>query len=282
MPAPIYTAENCKAAYQLDWVYSLFWRKPPGELEWLEELKKLTEQDGIRLLQHTFEEPNVSKLLVSTKPEVSPLKIAQRIKGRLQHLIRERLPDAFRRNYAIRSVGSTKRENLERYLQSQLRHHPMADARIVERFEKYQINNADVDLSQPSETAHARYWYNLHVAFVNEERWRDVRESRLATVRDMVVKASAAKAHWLSRGAIVADHVHLIMRCGLSESPQEVALSYMNNVAYALGMKPDLQFSYFVGTFGEYDLGVIPRPHNQSFAPPTKVGGGEKDAAVAE
>jgi REP element-mobilizing transposase RayT len=275
MPAPIYTAENCKAAYQLDWVYSVFWRTPPGELEWFEELKQLTDADGIRLLQHTFEEPNVSKLLVSTKPEVSPLKIAQRVKGRLQHLIREHLPDAFRRNYAIRSVGSTKRENLERYLEAQLRHHPMADARVGERFEKYQIKNAVVDLSKPSETTHARYWYNLHVAFVNEERWREVREDRLAAVRDMIVNAAAAKGYGLSRGAIVADHVHLTMRCALSESPQEVALSYMNNVAYALGMKPVLQYSYFVGTFGEYDLGVIPRLGGQSFAPPTKVGGGE-------
>ena len=105
MPAPIYTAENCKPAYQLDWVYGLFWRKPPGELEWFEELRQLTEPDGIRLLQHTFEEPNVSKLLVSTKPEVSPLKIAQRVKGRLQHLIRERLPDAFKRNCADDSIS---------------------------------------------------------------------------------------------------------------------------------------------------------------------------------
>jgi REP element-mobilizing transposase RayT len=282
MPTPIYTSENCKAAYQLYWVHSLFWRTPPGDTGWFEELKRLTEDDGIRLLQHKFEEPNVSKLLVSTKPEVAPRLIAQRVKGRLQHLIRERLPDAFRRNYAIRSVGSTKRENLEKYLEGQLRHHPMADTRIGDRFEQYQMNNAEVDLSRPSETTHARYWYNLHLVMVNEERWREVNESRLAAVRDMIVKAAAAKGHWLSRGAIVADHVHLTMRCKLEESPQDVALPYMNNVAYALGMKPALQFSYFVGTFGEYDLGVIPRPTAQSFAPPTKVGGGDGIQVAAE
>jgi hypothetical protein len=46
----------------------------------------------------------------------------------------------------------------------------------------------------------------------------------------------------------------------LEESPEAVVLGYMNNLAYACGMKPCFQFSYYVGTFSEYDLGVIPRP----------------------
>jgi hypothetical protein len=50
------------------------------------------------------------------------------------------------------------------------------------------------------------------------------------------------------------------MRCKLEESPQDIALSYMNNLAYAQGMKAVFKYSYFVGTFGEYDLGVIPGP----------------------
>jgi len=33
----------------------------------------------------------------------------------------------------------------------------------------------------------------------------------------------------------------------------------MNNLAYTCGMKPVFRFSYYVGTFSEYDLGVIPR-----------------------
>ena len=37
-------------------------------------------------------------------------------------------------------------------------------------------------------------------------------------------------------------------------------LGYMNNLAYVHGMKPAFRFSYYVGTFSEYDLGVIPRP----------------------
>jgi hypothetical protein len=51
----------------------------------------------------------------------------------------------------------------------------------------------------------------------------------------------------------------LELGCGLEDSPLEVALSYVNNLAYTQGMKPVYQFGFYVGTFGEYDLGAIRR-----------------------
>ncbi len=260
MPEPIYTAESCSAAYQLDWSYTLFWHDPPADFDWLEPLRAAIEPDGIRVLQHQFDPPNLSKFLVSTKPGVSPLRIAQRVKGRLQYVVRDRMPRPFRRNYGLRSVGSTRREKLERYLESQLEHHRMADPRVQQRLRDYQICQADVDLSQPQRTTHALYWYNLHLVFVHDGRHMEIRHEVLQSLRAMILKASQAKRHRLSRAAIVPDHIHLTLGCRLEEPPSEVALAYMNNLAYAAGMKPTFKFSYYVGTFSEYDLGVIPRP----------------------
>src|SRR5262249_1950272 len=109
MHTPLYTADNCKPAYQLDWSYALFWRSPPANLNWFADLQPLCEADRVRLLQHEFKPPNVSQFLVSTQPHVTPRLIAQRVKGRLQHLIKSELPKAFRRNYCLRSIGSTRR-----------------------------------------------------------------------------------------------------------------------------------------------------------------------------
>ena len=75
-------------------------------------------------------------------------------------------------------------------------------------------------------------------------------------MRDMIVRAAGKKEHLLSRAGIVPDHVHLAIGCNLAESPAEVALSYMNNLAYACGKKRVFAFGFYVGTFGEYDLGV--------------------------
>lgn len=185
--------------------------------------------------------------------------MAQRVKGRLQRLIREQMPNAFRRNYGLRSVGSTRREKLEHYLQSQLERHPMADPRVQEPLKKYQIHHPRVDLSAARRTSHAIYWYNLHLVVVNDERYREVRDEALQGMRDAILKVSRERGHLLSRAAIVPDHVHLLLGCRLEESPEEVALIYLNSMAEACGRKAVFKPSYFVGTFSEYDLGVIPR-----------------------
>lgn len=88
----------------------------------------------------------------------------------------------------------------------------------------------------------------------------------------MLLAASRAKGHWLSCAALLPDHIHLAIGCKLEESPEEIAMGYLNNLAFARGMRPVFRFGYFVGTFGEYDLGVIPRSA-ESGLPPSELGG---------
>jgi len=237
----------------------VFWHEPPQDESWLDDLKELNEKDHIRILQHKFKAPNISQFLISTRPEVVPLIMAQRVKGRLQRLIRGNMANAFQHNYGLRSIGSTRRNNLEDYLARQLAHHPMADTRVNERLTRYQIHDPGVDLSKPRRTAHAQYWYNLHIVIVNSERYLQLRDDVLHELRQMILKSAEAKGHWLSRAAIVPDHLHLALGCKLEASPSDVALGYLNNLAFACGMKEVFRFGYYVGTFSEYDLGVIPR-----------------------
>ena len=63
----------------------------------------------------------------------------------------------------------------------------------------------------------------------------------------------------LSKGGILPDHVHLALGCDVREPPCQVALSYMNNLAYAFGMKRAFAIGFYVGTRGEYDVGVAAR-----------------------
>jgi hypothetical protein len=254
---PIYTAENIKVAYQLDWSLTLFWHKPPQSDAWLEELKETTETDGVRILQHRFARPDCSLFLVSTRPEVVPIEISRSVKGRLQHLVRKTWPKAFQRNYDLRSIGSTIRSKLDEYVAKQLEHHLAAEPQTQEILADFQIHHPEVNLSKARFTSHARYWCNLHVVFINDWRWRELRRELLVSVQDMIQRASTAKSHLLARAGILADHVHLLLGTRLEESPLDVGLSYMNNVAYVYGMKPTLKYSCFLGTFGDYDLGAV-------------------------
>jgi REP element-mobilizing transposase RayT len=254
--AAIYTKDNCKPAYQLNWSLALFWQEAIGRSDWLTDLQAATEPDGVRILEHRFAQPNVSQFLVSTRPETAPERLAWSVKGRLQNLLGRQRPKAFRRNYGLRSLGSATREAVEAYVRSQVEHHPMADPRVQERLRTVQIENAQIDLSAPRRNAHALYWYNLHVCLVNEGRCREVHMESLERLRATVLRAAAKKGHLLSRGGIVPDHIHLTLGCDPSEAPAEVALSYMNNLAYAYGMKRVFAFGFYVGTFGDYDLGA--------------------------
>jgi len=261
MPAPaaIYTVHNCRPAYQLNWSLTVFWNHPPHGDEWFADLQKATEPDGVRLLEHRFREPDASQFLVSTTPQVAPPQLVRLVKGRLQYLVRGRIPLAFRRHYGLRSVGTADRQTVEEYVCSQVEHHPMADPRVQDMLERYQIRCAQTDLSQPRHTAHGQFWYNLHLVFVHQERWREMREAALARTREVILGTAQKHAHLLSFAGIVPDHIHLTLGCTWKQSPADAALCYMNNLAYAAGMKPIFKFGFYAGTFGEYDLGAVRR-----------------------
>jgi REP element-mobilizing transposase RayT len=254
---PIYMAGNCTPAYQLNWSLAVFWRSPQHCEDWLGPLRAATEPDGVRILEHTFRSSTVSQFLLSTTPQVCPQDFVRAVKGRLQHIVRSERPKAFRRNYSFRSVGRVKRATVERYVRDQLGHHPMADAEVQERLRKQHDVQASAGISEPRHTSRGLYWYGLHLVFVNEGRWMEIRPEVLKGIQTSIAGTAAKRQCSLSRVALLPDHVHLLLGCPGQRSPEELALSFMNNVAHACGMRPLLRFSYYAGTVGEYDLGAV-------------------------
>jgi REP element-mobilizing transposase RayT len=269
--APIYTAQNCTFSCPLQWGVSVFWRTLMRDDSWYTALAGALEADGIRLLGHRFLEPRTSQFVVSTQPHVAPLTIIQRVKGRLQYLVRAQLPKPLQRNYAVRSFGRVTRETVEAYVASQLEHHKMADPRFENRLRRLQIVHDEIDLSQARQTSHGLYWYNLHVVLVHRERSAETREDVLQRVRDMMVRVCAAKGWLLSRAGILPDHVHLALGCSIDISQVDVALALLNNLAYVHDMRPVFQFGGFIGTFGEYDQRAV---HSETPLHPAELGGG--------
>jgi REP element-mobilizing transposase RayT len=100
----------------------------------------------------------------------------------------------------------------------------------------------------------------------------EIREHPLSAVREMIVAASQAKGYLLSRAGILPDHVHLTLGCPLHVAPADVALGFLNNLAYAHGMRAVFQFGGFVGTFGEYDNRAV--KSETSLRPGKPSGGG--------
>ncbi len=254
----IYTPQNIKPSYKLYWTLAIFWRdKSIAAEHWLNDLKPLTEKDGARILEYRLKNKTTSQFLISARPELSPSDIIRSVKGRLQHFIRAQVPKAFKGNYSIKSIGSAKLNVVQRYLDSQLKHHRMADIKVQTKFCKYQVDNTNVDLKSPRYSTHGQFVNNLHLVLVHAERWREIRDDHLIRIIDMIQRTAQKKKHLLSKVRLLPDHIHLTLGCYITESPMNVALGYMNNIAYGHEMKPLFQHSFYVGTVGEYDLGAV-------------------------
>jgi REP element-mobilizing transposase RayT len=276
MPSPLYTADNVRIAYQLNWSLAVFWNQYFAPSVWFESLQAATEQDGVRILEHRTTKPNVSLFLLSTKPHVSPAQGIRSVKGRLQYLVRAKLPKAFRRNYSLHSLGSANQPDMEQYVASQTKHHPMADSRVQSMLARYQFCDRTVDLAQTRRRAYGQFIYNLHLVLVHRDRDVEIREECFRTTRDMLRAVARKKNHRLSRVGLLADHVHWTIGCGIQESPLEVGLTYASNLAFAHGMRAVFQFGFYVGTFGPYDWNAVRRSlAGQSSSRRDKLGGDE-------
>jgi REP element-mobilizing transposase RayT len=257
-PVPLYQFDDEKTAYHLRYTWTGWPSGGDMPVVDMEPIKPLWESDGMRLLE-SRRMPREIQLAFSTRAQVSPVFLAARAKGRLQHAIRAAgLAFAgFSRKVAVRSVGDNTTADVEPYVARQVAKERFVDERFAAALTDYTVACQEVDLRQPSETLSGRYWYNLHVVLVVAERGRVVDTAALAVLRDGSIRIAAKKGHALARLAVMPDHLHLALRGNIDDSPQDIALGFQNNLAYMLGQKRIWDDGFYVGTFSEYDFGAI-------------------------
>ena len=188
-----------------------------------------------------------------------PVLLAARAKGRLQHAMRTAgVPfDGFSRKVALRSVGDNTTADVEGYIARQVAKERFADSRFAAEIAEFTAGCPEVDLRQPSASLSGRYWYNLHVVLVVAGRDGIADRATLAAIRDGSLRIAAKKGHAVARLSAMPDHLHIALRGNIKDSPQEIALSFQNNLAYLLGQKHIWNHGFYVGTFSEYDFGAI-------------------------
>ncbi|WP_342190349.1 hypothetical protein Pla52nx_001249 [Stieleria varia] len=94
---------------------------------------------------------------------------------------------------------------------------------------------------------------------VHAERWRTAQPDFLRVTRDAILGAARKKHHRVARLALLPDHVHFTLAMDYESSPEQIALSYMNNVAFRHGMLHLWMNSFYVGTIGRYDMDAVRR-----------------------
>ena len=56
---------------------------------------------------------------------------------------------------------------------------------------------------------------------------------------------------------LMPDHWHASLRGAIDQAPTDIAMVFMNNLAYMAGRDAIWQYGYYVGTFGEYDMDAV-------------------------
>jgi REP element-mobilizing transposase RayT len=257
---PLYRAAALRAAYQLRYGWTGWPSQAPFPnhllASLLNEIAPEWENDGIRVLESSLA-PTQIQLTLSTTPQVAPVKLAGRVKGRLEHHCRRRgTAIEFSRKLALRSLGDPTRAEVEAYIRNQVPQQALADERFRELLTSLTVVNPQVDLSQPTESNSGRYWYNLHLVLVVSERYRLCEAATLAKIRDTALRICVKKGYAASTFAVLPDHLHLALRGTVAQSPEEIALSFLNNLAHSLG-QPWWEVGYYAGTFGEYGMAAV-------------------------
>ncbi|MEM7311875.1 MAG: transposase [Planctomycetota bacterium] len=261
-PQPIYTTDKINSAYCLRYVWT-GWPKNgstfPSEpsTEFFDSLDKAWQEDGLRIVSVNWRSDRI-QIAFSAVPHVAPTLFVGRVKGRLQHALRKVvIPAVFSRKVAFRAIGNNHSEEIERYLSKQVDRERFVDSEFAELLEGFTHIGDVKRFRKPLTSVSGRYWYNLHIVLVTSGRGKI---DSLNTLRklDRSFEATANKHGYdLVMRSWLLDHVHVALRGNIEQSPQEIALSLMNNSAYTFGQNAVWQFGFYAGSFSEYDVNAV-------------------------
>lgn len=224
--------------------------------EAIPELAEALKQDGFAFESYALS-PDRIQVTVCAGPDAAPVWVAQRIKGRLDYTLRKRACGVtFSRKVGLRAIGHNRTPVVEHYVRDQLKHVDLADPLYRKMLASVAVHDPSVDLSQPAESTHGRYWYNLHLVLVVAGRYRIGQQAVLEGLRERVLDECRNKNCAVKRVSIMPDHMHVALRGNPTLSPAEIALDVQERTSGAVGCRL-WKHEFYVGTFGEYDYGAV-------------------------
>jgi putative transposase len=236
---PYFTPGNTDAAYQLRFHFG--WhthrRRPllndASVRRALEEhLCNVAERNDYRLLESAIERDALYALL-SLKPGHSPSAATRVVKGNLAAEARSRfgIRDLWSRGAFVRSVGAATNDTVRDYVARQFERHRALPADVSHSTPLARYHDAG-DPSALRTSDHAGFEYNLHVVLVTRRRFEFLDRQVADALLDYWLRVCELKQWSPWDIEVLGEHAHLFLGARPSDSPQDVALSLMNNSAH--------------------------------------------------
>jgi len=261
--ANYYGADSNHAAYSLRWSWtgwaSACFFPDLSEQDWC-KLGELWEQDGIRLLERKCDN-DCWQVTVSTKPNVVPTIIVGRLKGRIDHLLRSKgIAFKFSRKVSLRSLGSNTAMDVREYIRNQVDAAQFCDSDFAESLKQFtRVWDGEQIGQTPIEVTSGRYWYHLHLVLVVDDRRRIRDLSFLGGIFESSQAIALDRGYVLNSISVMPDHLHVCLRGAIADSPEAIALVYLNETCRMQSANGLWRPSYYVGTIGVYNMNAVRR-----------------------
>lgn len=263
---PFFTAETVKTAYQSRFHFGWYAHGRQNKLASIkylveDSLKAVCQKQSYHLLEHEVE-PNVLRALVSLKPQTAPAEVTRFIKGNIATAARNEagISNLWSRGWFCRSVGTVTTETIREYVAAQYGHHLAAPESHPELAAKAQFRHPG-DAVRLRTSSHAVYEYNLHVVLVTSRRQSFI-DLEIAEAIAVYLHQVCETKRWMPWNIdVLPEHLHLFVGVLPSDSPEDVALSLLNNVEFFVQHRHGaalrdvvettcFQPGYYVGTVG--------------------------------
>jgi len=257
-----YRAETTTAAYSLRWSWtgwpSLGSMPSLTEDDW-SALADAWEQDGIRLLERKCQD-DYWQATVSTKPAIDPSLIVARIKGRIDHRFRlQKIPFKFSRKVSLRAIGNNTTDDVQGYIHRQVDSAQFCSPDFTQDLKQFTRVWQVEELHAPIEVSSGRYWYLLHLVLVVDGRHRIGNLDFLGRLFEACQAIALEREYLLGGLSVMPDHLHVCLRGAVADSPEAIAIGYMNESCRKLGVAGLWRPSYYVGTTGAYNMNAVRR-----------------------
>ena len=255
-----YRTDTTTPAYSLRWSWTGWPSQCTfptiGDHDW-ESLSDAWDQDGIRILERRCES-EYWQATVSTKPSVVPSFIVARIKGRIDHLFRsQKAPFKFSRKVSLRSLGNNTADDVQDYIRKQVNAALFCDADYAASLKQFTRVWDDHESQSPIEVASGRYWYQLHLVLVVDDRHRIRDLDFLGKIFETSQAIALDRGYRLAAISVMPDHLHISLRGSVADSPESIALAYLNESCRRLNANGLWRPSYYVGTIGMYNMNAV-------------------------
>ena len=260
IPQEHYRSDNTTAAYSLRWSWAGW--PSTGTFPSLDSnawgtLHSLWEKDGIRVLERRCTDSQW-QLTVSSRTNVVPSFIVARLKGRIDHAFRSSKSGfQFSRKVSLRSLGSNTEVEVQDYIANQVQKAGFCDPKFASQLSSFTRKWEPSDCAEAIVVTSGRYWFQLHLVLVVDHR-HSIRDLQfLGRLFEEVQSIALDRRYRLSAVSVMPDHLHIGVRGVVEESPEAIALAFMNETCRSMKINPIWRPSYYVGTVGAYNMNAV-------------------------